>query len=113
MCCKVHDSDGARRMADMIIIDLTKKSLSNQQILHSNSAFTLGKVAEPSVLHEDVISYDVQLDTISVIEVNISKHPCSHGSMIRLITYHPGSHDRKGTPIGSQMGLSWDAYSKG
>lgn len=41
----------------------------------------------PSVLHEDGISehtaYDMQLDTISVIEANISKHPYSHGSTIR------------------------------
>jgi hypothetical protein len=48
----------------------------------------LGKVVETlSVLHESGISehiaYDMQLDTISVIEANISKHPCSHGSMIR------------------------------
>jgi hypothetical protein len=86
----VHDSDGAWQMADMIIIDLTKRSLSNQQTLHSNSAFTRGAwqgCRNPSVLHEDGISehtaYDMQLDTITLIEVNISKHPCSHGSMIR------------------------------
>ena len=52
------------------------------------SPVVLGKIAEtPSVLQEDGVSehtaYGMRLDTISVIEVNISKHPCSHGSMIR------------------------------
>lgn len=72
---------------------LQKRSLSNRQTLYSNSAtrrFTRDawqSRRNPSVLHEDGISehpaYDMQLDTISVIEGNISKHPCSHGSIIR------------------------------
>lgn len=82
ICCKLRDSDGAWRMVDMMIIDATKRSLSNRQACIVIQLRTLGKVAGTrSVPYEDGITehtaYDVRLDTVSVIEANISKYPCS------------------------------------
>jgi hypothetical protein len=70
-------------MADMMVIDATKKSLSNRQAcivipLLVVPPMMLGKVAGTHYMKMALPSTlrTMRLDTIIAIEANISKYPC-------------------------------------
>jgi hypothetical protein len=112
ICCKVRDSDGAWRMADMMIIDATKKSLSNRQaciviplpvvppVMLAGTRYM--KMALPSTLRTmcDLIQLALSKPTSPSILVH------SHGSMI---TYQPESMTQNEYRSAAKPPTSWDA----